>query len=360
MSDERADDAHVRALPKVELHVHVEGAAPPSTVAELARGNDVDLGVADPADLYRYRDLTDFLRVFDLVCQSLQRASDVHRVTYEALGIAARAGVRYREMFFSPTFLMRHGVPFHVVWDGLRSGVRDAAADHGVECRLILDVDKPSGPGAAAELIGLAAGCDRDVLIGIGGDAGETGIDLPAFAGPFAEARRLGFRTTMHLGEEGPASDIRAGLDELGVERIDHGFSLVDDPALLARVAEERIGVTACPTSNHRIGLIEHLGDHPLLQLRDAGVLVTVNSDNAAMFDIDLADEFTNVRDAFGCSLAELEDLCLASVDACFADDATRASLRAGFVAEMERLRAERGMPARWTAGSGSSGRAHP
>jgi adenosine deaminase len=199
----RADDDHVRALPKVELHVHVEGAAPPHTIAELAQANGVDLGVDDPADLYRYDDLAAFLRVYDIVCRSLQRADDVHRVTYEALAIAATAGVWYREMFFSPTFLLRHGVPFDTIWTGIRAGIRDAAADHGIVCRMILDVDKPSGPSAASELVALAATCDRDLLIGIGGDAGERGIDLAAFAEPFREARQLGFRTTMHLGEEG-------------------------------------------------------------------------------------------------------------------------------------------------------------
>jgi adenosine deaminase len=132
----------------------------------------------------------------------MQHSSDVHRVTYEALGIAAAAGVRYREMFFSPTFLLRHGVAFDDIWDGIAAGVRDAAVDHGIACRMILDVDKPSGPGPARELVELAAGCDRDVLIGIGGDAGETDIDLAAFAAPFDLARSLGFRTTMHLGEE--------------------------------------------------------------------------------------------------------------------------------------------------------------
>ena len=138
-------------------------------------------------------------------------------------------------MFFSPTFVMRHGVTFATAWTGIAAGVRDARTDHGIECRMILDVDKPSGPAAADELIDLALGCDRDVLVGIGGDAGEVGVDLAAFAQPFARARRRGLRTTMHLGEEGPADDIRVGVDVVGVERIDHGFSLLDDPALTAR-----------------------------------------------------------------------------------------------------------------------------
>jgi len=324
-------DAQVRALPKVELHVHVEGAVKPATIADLARRNGVDLGVADLAELYHYRDLTDFLRVFDLVCRSLRTADDLHRVTFEALAIAAAAGVRRREMFFSPTFLMRHGVAFDEIWRGIAAGVRDAEAEHDIACRMILDVHKPAGPGAALELIELAAGCDRDLLIGIGGDAGETGIDLLAFAPAFEHARRLGFRTTMHLGEEGPASDIATGVHVLGLDRIDHGATLIDDPQLLAEVVDRQIALTVCPTSNVSIGIVESIAAHPVQRFIDAGVLVTVNSDNAEMFRVDVADELCALRDAFGWDAEQLRATCLAGVDAAWLDDLERHELRAAF-----------------------------
>jgi adenosine deaminase len=341
------DAAHIRALPKVELHVHVEGAAPATTVAELARANGVDLGVDDPADLYRYRDLADFLRVFDLVCATLVRSDDIARVTYESLVMAADAGVRRREMFFSPTFLLRKGVAFATIWEGIAAGIADARTDTGIDCVMICDIDKPSGPGPARELIELAAGCDRDLLIGLGGDAGEMDVDLAALAEPFAHARSRGLRTTMHLGEEGPATDIALGLDVVGVERIDHGFSLLDDAGLTARVADAGIACTVCPTSNRSIGLVDAITDHPVIAMRDAGVVVTLNSDNAAMFGIDLADEYTVVADAFGCSLDELEDFSLAAVDAAWIDDTTRRAMRSDFVTEMQRLRRDAGLPAR-------------
>jgi len=332
-------DARVRAMPKVELHVHVEGAAPAATVAELARRNGVDLGVDDPADLYRYRDLADFLRVFDVVCRCLRTADDVRRVTYEAMGIAAAAGVRYREMMFSPTFVMRHGVAFATIWDGLVAGLRDAEHDHGVVGRMILDVHKPDGPGAATELVELARACDRDVLVGIGGDGGERGVDLTAFAPVFERARRLGFHTTMHLGEEGPVSDIRTGIDVLGVERIDHGVSLVDDPALLADVAARRIPVTVCPTSNVAIGIVASIGDHPVRRMLDAGVLVAVSSDNAEMFGVDATDELLALRDGFGLDGDDLAQLCLDGVDAAWVDGTTRRAMRERFTSELAALR---------------------
>lgn len=328
-------DEVVRALPKVELHVHVEGAVAPATIAELARRNGVDLGVTDPAELYHYRDLADFLRVFDLVCASLRTADDLHRVTFEALAIAARAGVRYREMFFSPTFLMRHGVGFATIWDGIAAGIRDARDEHGIVGRMILDVHKPAGAAAADELIDLALECDRELLIGIGGDAGEFGVDLAAFAGPFARARRAGLHTTMHLGEEGPVGDIAIGVRQLGVERIDHGVSLLADPDLVAEVVERRIPVTCCPTSNVSIGIVESVAAHPIMAMRSAGVLVTVNSDNAEMFGVDAADELCRVRDAFGLDTATVAALCLEGVDAAWVDETERAAMRASFAVEI-------------------------
>jgi adenosine deaminase len=279
-------------------------------------------------------------------------SDDIRRVTYESLAIAHRAGVRRREMFFSPTFLLRHGVEFRTIWDGLSGGVADAALDYGIDCRLILDVDKPSGPEAAAELIELAEQCDRDVLIGIGGDAGERGFDLASFAAPFAHARDRGWRTTMHLGEEGPAGDIRTGIEVVGVERIDHGVSLITDHVLTREVAERGLPVTCCPTSNLKIGIIERIADHPIRDLRDAGVLVGVNSDNAEMFGVDMADELGNVATAFEWDLDDLEQLCLAGVESAWLDDADRTAMRIEFVAEMNRLRAAHGVAPREDTGA--------
>jgi adenosine deaminase len=332
-------DAHVRAMPKVELHVHIEGAAPASTVASLANRHGIDLGVDDPADLYHYRDLADFLRVFDLVCRCLRTADDIHRVTYEAMAIAAAAGVHYREVMCSPWFVMRHGVSFDTIWTGLSAGLRDAEVDHGIVGRVIIDVHKPAGAGAAAELVDLAADCDRDVLVGIGGDGGEVGVDLVSFGPVFAEARRRGLHTTMHLGEEGPAADIRTGLDVVGVERIDHGVSLVQEPALLARVVRDGIPLTVCPTSNVAIGIVESVAAHPVQRLLSSGAHVTINSDNAAMFGVDATDELVAVRDALDLDVAAVEALCLAGVDAAWLDDADRRTLRTTFEAQLAALR---------------------
>jgi adenosine deaminase len=163
----------------------------------------------------------------------------------------------------------------------------------------------------------------------------------------------------MHLGEEGPVDDIRTGIEVLGVERVDHGFSLLDDHDLVADVVRSEVPFTVCPTSNRRIGLVDSVAAHPVMRMRDAGVQVTLNSDNAAMFDIDLADEYVNVRDAFGCTLGELEDFSLTAIDASWADDAAKHAMRRDFLAGMDELRASYGFESRATLPSGDSSPPH-
>ena len=225
-----ASDDHLRRLPKVELHCHVEGSARASTIADLARSHDVTLPVEDPAELFQFTSLNQFLSIYDVICASLQTADDFRRITYEALEDGAAAGVRYREMFFSPGFVIRLGVPVETVWEGVRAGVLDARADLDINCRMILDFDKPTGPAHAMEMAEFAGSVpDRDLLVGMGADSVERDIDHAAFATAFAEAARHGLRRTIHAGEDGPADNIAIAVRQLGCERIDHGFRLLDD-----------------------------------------------------------------------------------------------------------------------------------
>ena len=293
----RPSDAHVRAMPKVELHVHIEGAARASTVAELARRHGIDLGVDDPAELYRYRDLADFLRVFVIVCRCLRTADDIHRVAYEAMAIAAAAGVRYREVMCSPSFVMRHGVSFATIWTGLAAGLRDAETDHGIVGRVIVDVHKPAGaapppsssswPRRATGTCWSASAATAARRASIWPRSGRFRIGPPAWTA-YDDAPRRG----------GAGGDVGIGLDAIGVERIDHGVSVVQDPVLLARVVAERHPVDRVPDVQRR-HRHRRVGRRPSRrELLAAGAHVTINSDNAAMFGVDAADELVAVRDA--------------------------------------------------------------
>lgn len=332
----------------MELHCHVEGAARASTIADLAKQNDVPLPFADPAELFRFTDLNQFLSIYDVVCRSLVHADDFRRITYEALEDGARAGVRYREMFFSPGFVLRLGVPIETVWSGIAQGITDAAADLGIRCRMILDVDKPSGPEHATEMIEFASRQDRDQLVGVGGDSVERGIDHRAFAPAFAVAKQQGLRRTFHAGEDGPAENIRISIDDLGCERIDHGFRLLDDPELTRRVVDERIPLTVCPISNVVIAnVIPDVAHHPIARQRELGVLVTVNSDDPGMMQSDIGDDYVAVQEAFGWDLDTMEQLSLDAIEASWAPEAEKARMRGEFESDFEALRAEYSITAR-------------
>jgi adenosine deaminase len=335
-------------VPKVELHCHLEGAARPSTIAELARTNGVALPTDDPVELFEFTDLDQFLAIYGVICASLVTADDFRRLTYEALEDAVAANVRYREMFFSPGFVMALGVPVEVVWDGIRAGLADAHHDLDVKCRMILDVDKPAGPGPAEELVEFAAQQDRDLLIGVGGDSTERGVDHRAFAPVFKRAAALGLHRTFHAGEDGPADNIAAAFDDLGCERIDHGFRLLDDPDLTVRIADARIPLTVCPLSNVVIAnVIDDVADHPFARQREAGVLVTVNSDDPGMMGTTICDDYEAVADRFEYDVDTIEDIALDAIDASWAPADEQAALRQRFVTEMSALRERHGIAPR-------------
>lgn len=336
-----ATDDHLRLLPKVELHCHVEGASRASTIRDLARQHGVPFPVDDPADLYHFTDLNQFLAIYEVICASLRTADDFRRITYEALEDGVRAGVRYREMFFSPGFVIRLGVPVEVVWQGMRAGLLDARRDLDIACRLVLDFDKPTGVAHAEAMAAFAGAQDRDLLVGMGADSVERGIDHRSFSAAFRSAARYGLRRTIHAGEDGPAENIAVAVHELGCERIDHGFRLLDDPALTREIVDRQIPLTVCPTSNLMIAnVISALPEHPLDRQRRLGVLATVNSDDPGMMRFDLADEYVAVARAFNYTLEDMEQISLDGIDACWAPEDEKQALRRRFTQEFVDLRA--------------------
>jgi len=345
----QATREHLRALPKAELHCHVEGAARASTIADLARKNGVTLPVDEPSELFRFTDLNQFLSIYDVICQSLVTAADFHRITYEALQDAVAAGVRYREMFFSPGFVIRLGVPVERAWEGIRAGVLDARRDLDVQCRMILDFDKPTGAAHGLEMVAFAAGVDdHDLLVGIGADSVERDIDHRAFAPVFEAARSHGLRCTIHAGEDGPAENVRIAIDDLGCERVEHGFRLLDDEALTREMIERQIPLTVCPTSNIMIAnVVETVAEHPFGRMRALGVFVTLNSDDPGMMQFDLGDEYAAVQAGYGYDLRDMEAISLAGIDASWAPAEEKRALKARFVEEFDSLRVAYGHPLR-------------
>ena len=342
-----AADEHLRRLPKVELHCHIEGASRAETIAELARRNGVALPVDDPADLYKFTSLNQFLDIYGVVCASLQSADDFHRIAYECFEDAAAAGIRYCETFFSPGFVIKLGVPVSTVWAGVSAAVVDARADLDIFCRMILDFDKPSGPGHAREMAEFAGAQDRDLLIGMGADSVERGVDHTVFADAYAAAGSAGLKRTMHAGEDGPADNIAVAVRDCGCDRIDHGFRLLDDPALTDEIIDRRIPLTVCPTSNLIIKLVPDIESHPFARQRERGVLAMLNSDDPGMMSFSLADEYVTVARAFGYTLEDMEAISLDGIEASWAPDDEKAALRRRFESEFNELRSEHGLAPR-------------
>lgn len=322
-------------LPKVELHCHVEGTMRPQTVVDLAGKNGVALPSQDPTALYHYTSLDTFLDVFWLVQSTLVDRGDWARLAHESIVDGAAHGLVYRETFFTPARHLDAGADLAEIVAGLAEGLAAAEAETGVRATLIADIDRAYGPDAGLELVEQvvdlrrrgAAGADR--IIGIGLDSTELDVDPTVFAPAFALAARWGLRRTSHQGEVTPPTTIAAGLDVLGCERIDHGLSLLDDPELTRRVAAERIPLTVCPNSNVRIAnAVPRLADHPFPRLRDAGVLATLNTDDPALIDLDLGEEYRSVAEAFGYDFDTMVAIALDGVDATWLDDSDRRALR--------------------------------
>jgi adenosine deaminase len=326
-------------LPKVELHRHLEGAARSATVAELAERHAIPFARSqNTADLYDFRDLEHFIDVYGLVCSVFVDQDDFHRLAYEALEDGAANGIRYVEAFISPFFHLQRGVGFATMIEGLIGGMADAEHDHGIRGRLIVDVDKPSGPALAVAVVELAAACDRDIVIGIGGDNLEAGVDHRALRPAFDLAGRLGLHRTIHAGEF-DVDTVRVAVRELGCERVDHGVLVMQDPALVTEVVDRGIGFTVCPTSDIEVSKVwPTLAEHSFNEMRAAGMLVTLNSDDPTMLHNDLADEYRTCADVFGLSRPDLEALSLAGIEASWMDDTDKASMRAEFAAAFARL----------------------
>jgi adenosine deaminase len=340
--------AALRALPKVELHCHLEGAMRADTAVDLARKNGVP--PPPPSDgagdgPRRYGSLGEFLGVYRQVQSVLADQSDWERLGYESVLDGAAAGRVYAEVFVSPTRHVTEGQTLASVLDGLSAGLGAADAATGCVTRLIVNMDRGygdvTGLALVTELIRLrrAGAPGTDLVLGIGMEGVELDVDPLSFAPAYRAAAAAGLRRTAHQGQITPAVTMGVAAVGLGAERIDHGLALIDDPDLVAFFAARRIPLTMCPTSNvviaHACGSV---GRHPLPALRDAGVLVTLNSDDPALTGVDLAAEYATCAAAWQWSWDAMVDLALDGVAASWLDDDGKRALSARITAEAARL----------------------
>ena len=324
------DSDFLDRLPKVELHVHIEGTLEPETIFALAARNGVALPWPDVATLraaYEFRDLQSFLDLYYAGASVLLTADDFRDMAAAYLARAAADGVVRAEIFFDPQTHTARGVAMATVIEGLTRAL-DAARAGGMSCDLILCFLRHLSEEEAIATL-RAALPFRDAFIGVGLDSSEVGHPPETFARVFAEARRHGLHLVAHAGEEGPPAYVWSALDVLAVERIDHGVRAIEDPALVARLARDRVPLTVCPFSNVRLRVCDTLADHPLKTMLEAGLAVTINSDDPAYFGGYVGANWRETCRALDLTREEAIAIARNGIEAAFVDEATRAELRA-------------------------------
>jgi adenosine deaminase len=323
--------ALARAIPKAELHIHIEGSLEPELIFALAQRNGVKLPYASVEALrtaYAFTDLQSFLDIYYAGASVLLTAQDFHDMAWAYFLRAKADNVIHAELFFDPQTHTARGVPMATVVEGLSSACRQAETELGVSSALILCFLRHlSEEDAFATLE--AALPYREHFIGVGLDSSELGHPPEKFERVFARCRELGLRLVAHAGEEGPPDYMWQAIDLLKVQRIDHGVACLQDPLLVAELAHTRLPLTVCPLSNLKLCVVRDLREHPLKTMLDAGLCVTVNSDDPAYFGGYMNANFEQTVAALGLSEAEVVALARNSVEASFVSDTQRSSLYA-------------------------------
>jgi aminodeoxyfutalosine deaminase len=321
--------AFVAGLPKAEIHVHHVGSASPRIVSELAARHP---GVvpSDPdalREFYTFRDFGHFIEVYLAVVDLLREPEDIRLLTYEVAADMAAQNIRYAELTLTPWTSVQRGIPIEAYVEAVEDARVAAERDHGVRLRWIYDIPGESGLPSAEDTVGFALHHAPDSLIGFGLGGPEVGVDRPQFKDVFDRARAAGLHSVPHAGETTGPQTVWDALRDLGAERIGHGTSSVQDPELLAYLAEHQVPLEVCPTSNIATRAVDTLENHPLRELHEAGVLVTINSDDPPMFGTTLNREYEIAADLLGLDERGIADLAKNAVRASFLPEPDKAAL---------------------------------
>jgi adenosine deaminase len=313
-------DAFITALPKAELHLHIEGSLEPELMFALAARNQVAIPYASVEEVraaYAFSNLQDFLDIYYAGAAALQTRQDFHDLAAAYFARAAADGVTHAEIMFDPQTHTDRGIAFAEVIEGLLSAMAEAEAQHGMTTRLILCFLRHLSEEAAfATLAEAEPWLDRIAAVGL--DSSELGHPPAKFARVFAAARAKGLKITAHAGEEGPPAYVYEALDVVGTDRIDHGNRALEDPALVERLRASAMTLTVCPLSNLKLCVVKDLADHPIDRMLTAGLKATLNSDDPAYFGGYVADNYRAVASARGLTREDLVTLARNSFEGAF------------------------------------------
>jgi len=317
-------------VPKAELHVHLEGTAPPALIRRLARRHGVRVpeGVLKGDDEFQWSDFLHFLRTYDLAASVIRTAQDYRDVTFEYLSSCAAEGALYVELIASPDHAAAVGLSDEEHYAGIAQGIDDAHDAHGIEARIVIAAVRNLGVGSAEAIARRHASARHPYVVGFNLVGDEAAWPATRFARAYEIAAGSGLGCTVHAGEHDGPSSVRAAL-ALPITRMSHGVRAIEDPALVAELAERGIVLEVCPSSNVALGLYPSYEDHPLGALREAGVRVTLGSDDPPYFGCSIGAEYAVARERHGFEEGQLMEVTRLGVEAGFAEDAVKDDLLA-------------------------------
>ncbi|MEB3767888.1 adenosine deaminase [Acinetobacter sp. MD2] len=316
----------IRALPKAELHVHIEGTFEPELMFAIAKRNQVEIpfkSIEEVKQAYNFHNLQSFLDIYYAGANVLIVEQDFYDLAWAYFEKCHEDRVVHTEMFFDPQTHTDRGIAFETVLNGLRRACLDAQSKLGISSELIMCFLRHLTEEAAFKTLEQALPY-KDVIVGVGLDSSELGHPPSKFERVFAKAREEGFLIVAHAGEEGPAAYVWEALDLLHVNRVDHGVRSEEDSELMARLSKERMPLTVCPLSNLKLCVVDDMKQHNIKRLLGQGLCVTVNSDDPAYFGGYMNDNFFAITEALNLTEAELKQLAINSFEASFLTEAEK------------------------------------
>ncbi len=337
----KPEEKFITKMPKVELHIHLEGAIPFEMIFDFIQRSATETDIKSLDDLkakFKYTNFTDFIKTFVWQTSFIKRYDDFEKISYSVLKNLAAQNVKYVEAFCSPADFHRNGLTTEGILECLIKGKEKAFKDFGIRCQLIVDLVRNYGPEKAFQTLQEVTPFLGKGVIGIGLGGIESRFPPELFENVYRKAKELGFKLTAHAGEDAPAKSIWSAIQRLEIQRIGHGVRAYEDPKLLSFLKEKQLPLELCPTSNVMTGICKSIKDHPIKKYFEDGLLVTLNSDDPTMFETSINQEYLLLHKELGFSLEKLKIISTNGIKASFLTENEKISLNNIFEKEFKLL----------------------
>ena len=330
----------IRALPKVELHIHILGSIRPETLLSIIESDGIKAPYTNEEEIikrFEYTDFANFLQGYMEIVDYITDERHFEQITYEMLDNCAKSNVHYVEASFSPSDHIPKGLDFDKMADSINIGIQRAKQDFGIETNIRVDLVRNSSIEEAMGILdNIEKSPDNIISIDLGGNEAQN--PPGPFAEPYKRASTMGLHRVAHAGEAAGPDSIWEAIRFLDVERIGHGVTAHQDPELVEYMKRERIALEMCPVSNLRTGVVPSIKEHPIREYFDKGLLVTVSSDDPSLFHTDMNNEYIQLHQQLGFTVPELFQISMNGIDAAFLDEEIKSQLRSSFLSEYDRI----------------------